>query len=99
MLTHFQTLYIYLGFGAIVGAIFGLLLHYSYSRLYKGLRLADQPQSRTIKQYRASRQRKKSRKAVEPSLSPVNLSLSDGPRTGRRGLLTQTILEEEDSEF
>lgn len=98
MLTCLQTIYIYLGIASLTGLAIGLLLYFFYDFLYTSLKLAPDAPARgpTAKQYRESR-RKKANFEQGPMLSPVS-GVSDTPGKGRRGLLAQTI-HEEDSDF
>lgn len=102
-----QTLYIYLGIAAIVGIALGVFVSFVYNLLRKPLGLDQEPQppGRTAKEYRIE-QRKRKAKAEAPLvtagyLSPSYLSMSDGMRKGNRGkgLLSQTIMEEVDSDY
>ena len=83
----------------MTGLTIGLLLHFCYGYLYSTFKLAPLPAPRgpTAKQYRQSRQNK-GKHDMEPALSPATLNVSDTPGRGRRGLLAQTI-HEEDSDF
>lgn len=102
-----QTLYIYLGIAALVGITLGLLISLIAGSLNKilGLEPESTPPGRTAKQYREAR-RKQRVKAEAPLMSPGYispgyLSLSDGMRKGNRGkgLISQTIMEEVDSDY
>lgn len=105
-LTACQTLYIYLGIAALVGVGLGLLVSFVYEFLRKplGLDESSSSQSRTAKQYRTDKRKRKA-KAAAPLmtagyLSPSHLSMSDGARMRRnKGLLSQTIMEEMDSDY
>lgn len=106
MLTSHQTLYIYLGIAALVGIGLGLLVSFVYNALRKplGLDESPQPKGRTAKQYRTEKRKRKT-KAEAPLitagyLSPSHLSTSEGARRARnKGLISQTILEEMDSDY
>lgn len=107
-----QTIYIYLGVAAIVGILGGLMMRGTYSTLKSVLQLDahPEPKLRSAKQYREEKRKQKVKVEVPPLLSPGHLSpgplspsylsMSDSARKGKhRGLLAQTILEEEDSDF
>ena len=109
LLTAHQTLYIYLGIAALVGIGLGLTISFVYDSLRKPLGLDETQESRasrerTAKQYRTDKRKRKA-KAEAPLmtagyLSPSHLSLSDGARRARsKGLLSQTIMEEVDSDY
>ena len=85
----------------------GLLVSFTYDLLRKPLGLDHDPAAprRTAKQYREDKCKRKA-KAEAPVitagyLSPSYLSLSDGVRKGNRGkaLISQTIMEEMDSDY
>ncbi|KAL1304476.1 hypothetical protein AAFC00_003467 [Neodothiora populina] len=99
----FETLYIYLGVATLTGFAVGLLLYFLHDFLCRTFRIAQTSVTEdiTVKQYRERRRnRAKLGQSHEPMLSPVSLkdSVSDTPGKGRRGLLAQTI-HEEDSDF
>jgi len=81
-----------------VGLACGLSLHYTMQYLTKTLRLRSGPKARgpTAREYRVARHQKKMAAA-----DPVYASsmYEDSPPRGRKGLLTQTIYEEIDSDF
>ena len=102
-----KTLYIYLGIAALVGVGLGLLVSFTYDALRKPLGLDQDPQQpgRTAKQYREEKRKRKT-KAEAPQItagyvSPNNVSLPDGVRKSKRGkgVATQTIMEELDSDY
>jgi hypothetical protein len=105
-LTACQTLYIYLGIAALIGVGLGFVVSFIYDFLRKPLGLDElpPPQNRTAKQYRTDKRKRKA-KAEAPLmtagyLSPSHLSMSDGTRRRRnKGLLSQTIMEEMDSDY
>lgn len=84
---------------SLTGLAIGLLLHFSYDFLYSSLKLASEPPlaGPTAKQYRQAR-RRAAKLEDDALLSPTSLAVSDTPGRGRRGLLAQTI-HEEDSDF
>lgn len=84
----------------------------TYSTLKSILRLDARPKPnlRTAKQYREEKRKQKMKVELPPLLSPGHLSpgplspgylsMSDSARKGKhKGLLAQTIMEEEDSDF
>ncbi|KAJ5061429.1 hypothetical protein J3E72DRAFT_242011 [Bipolaris maydis] len=103
-LEQIETLYVFLGIAALIGCITGTTLFIVFSFLSSSLRIdapsvPDKPiETRTAAQYRAERRAKKE-EAVHhlPAIPPVVLKKPAGPR--RRGLLSQAIIEEEDSDF
>jgi len=93
-------LYIYLGVGGLVGIGCGLLLHYLFSYAAKTLNLKRPEPVRgpTAKEHRVA-WRKKKLATIDPALYSSGLKLEDSPPRGRRGLLSQTIYEEIDSDY
>ena len=91
-----QTLYIYLGTATLIGGLTGGALFAVYTFLSSSLNIdpATPPanQGRTPAEFQAARREKQ--KAVRQPPTPV---LLDSSR--RRGLLSQTIDEEEDSDY
>lgn len=107
-LIQLQTLYIYLSIAALVGLTGGLAISLVYSSLQHplGLDVHQKPAGRTAKQYRKEKQKRKTGSSSPLSSPQSNLtsgyfSLSDGLRRPHKGkgLLTQTIMEEGDSDF
>ncbi|KAK4984090.1 hypothetical protein LTR50_006832 [Elasticomyces elasticus] len=101
-LHRFEDIYIYLGVGGLIGIAAGLMLHYFYGFLYTSLGLKSEPKPKgpTAKQYRAARKKKKAAIGFgEPMISPAYLGLSDRGRGRGRGLISQTIMEENDSDY
>jgi hypothetical protein len=99
-----QTLYVFLGIAALVGCITGTTLFVIFKFLSSTLSIdasivPDKPaETRTAAQYRAARRAKKEEAVqLSPTVTPVALKKPAGPR--RRGLLSQAIIEEEDSDF
>lgn len=85
----------------------GFLVSFTYDALRKPLGLDNEPQQpgRTAKQYREEKRKRKT-KAEAPQItagyaSPNNLSMSDGKSKTKRGkgLASQTIMEELDSDY
>lgn len=101
-LTLPKTLYIYLGIAGLVGIAFGLGLHFLYGLLHSTLRLGSKPRvwGPTAKEHRAAWRNKKAAKEANESLmySP-STAMDDISPKRRRGLLSQTIHEEIDSDF
>ncbi len=102
-----QTLYIYLGIGALVGGALGLLLAFVSGSLQGPLGLNSKPEDsgRTAKQYRQDKRKKKATSGT-PFLSPGysspnQISMSDSSRRSSRGkgVIGQTIMEELDSDY
>jgi hypothetical protein len=99
-----QTLYVYLGTAGIIGCLTGAILFIIFKFLSSSLNLdaAIVPKApdkgRTAAEYRAAR-RVKREEVIDhsPSATSIILKKVAGPR--RRGLLSQAIIEEEDSDF
>jgi hypothetical protein len=99
-----QTLYVYLGTAGLIGCITGTILFVIFRSLSSTLNI-DAPivpkqreKGRTAAEYRAARRvNKEDSIDHSPSATPVVLKKVPGPR--RRGLLSQAIIEEEDSDF
>lgn len=102
-----------MGVAALVGSALGLLIFVLFDSLSSilGLKSSTAPveessAGRTAKQYREEKRKQKA-KAEAPLMSPGPaspgyLSLSDGMRKGNRvgrGLISQTIMEEMDSDY
>ncbi|KAK5167342.1 uncharacterized protein LTR77_007041 [Saxophila tyrrhenica] len=105
-LARFETLYIYLGIGALVGGALGLLLAFICTSLQGPLGLEPQPleSGRTAKQYRQEKRRKRENglPLLSPGYSsPNQVSASNSSRrVGRgKGMLQQPIMEEVDSDY
>lgn len=99
-----QTLYVYLGTAGLIGCITGAILFLTFKLLSSSLDLdaAIVPQKRshgrTTAQYRTARRVKKEASLdSSPASTPIVLKKVSGQR--RRGLLSQAIIEEEDSDF
>merc|ERR1712137_111528 len=103
-LERIETLYVYLGTASLIGCITGTVLFVIFRFLSSTLKI-DTPivprepeKGRTAAEYRAARRVKKEDSIDHsPSATPVVLKKVAGPR--RRGLLSQAIIEEEDSDF
>ena len=108
-----QTLYVYFGVAALVGILTGVILHYLINSIIRGLgidRIAEQ-RGRTLSSYRAEKLKRQTIRTnqtmpsvglrstrLDPSLKeeyPDWLKQDKGSTT--KGLLSTTILEEEDS--
>jgi hypothetical protein len=98
-----QTLYIYLGTATLIGGLTGGVLFAIYSFLSSSLNIdpatppAAPDQGRTPAEFQAAR-REKQHKAVNRQ-PPTPVLLDKPPSSRRRGLLSQTIDEEEDSDY
>jgi hypothetical protein len=97
MLTHQQTLYIWVGVAGLIGCIAGTVLFLIFKFLTSAFSIdgtADAParsDGRTVKEFRATRRVKK-----EPHTgSPSGRRVDKVAALRRRGLLSQPILEEE----
>ncbi|USP75700.1 hypothetical protein yc1106_02974 [Curvularia clavata] len=103
-LEQIETLYVFLGIASLIGCITGVTLFAIFKFLSSALSI-DAPivpdkraEMRTAAQYRADRRIKKEETIHHsPRPTPVVLKKPAGPR--RRGLLSQAIIEEEDSDF
>ncbi|KZM19505.1 uncharacterized protein EKO05_0003004 [Ascochyta rabiei] len=101
-LERIETIYIYLGTAGLIGCMTGAILYLIFSFLSSSLSIdtasqANPPKRRTTADFRAARRHKQ-----EPTLDPAPptqpvLDKAPGPR--RRGLLSQTIVDEDDSDF
>lgn len=99
-----KTLYVYFGTASLIGCITGTIIFVIFRFLSSTLKI-DAPivpkepeQGRTAAEYRAARRVKREEPIDHsPSATPVVLKKVAGPR--RRGLLSQAIIEEEDSDF
>ncbi|KAF1838985.1 hypothetical protein BDW02DRAFT_272068 [Decorospora gaudefroyi] len=103
-LERIETLYVYLGTAALVGCITGTIVFAIFKVMSSSLNIdativpKTRHQGRTTAEYRAARRVKKEGIIDHsPSATPVVLKKVAGPR--RRGLLSQAIMEEEDSDF
>jgi hypothetical protein len=97
-------LYIYLGTAALIGCMTGAVMFIIFKIVSSGLNIdsaiVPQPQhrSRTAAEFGAARREKKEDSLnFSPSSTPVVLKKVSGSR--RKGLLSQAIMEEEDSDF
>lgn len=98
-----QTIYIYLGIAGLIGCITGAILHFSFSFLSSTFSIDTASETkalqkgRTAAEYRAGR-RRRNEKPIGYSSTPTVVK-KEGPFRKQRGLLSQTIIEEEDSDF
>ncbi|KAI9714903.1 MAG: hypothetical protein M1820_000192 [Bogoriella megaspora] len=103
-LAQFETLYIYLGVASLVGLVTGVTVYVilqlisSVFGLYAEEEKSELPK-RTVASYRAARRKKKLGNVRDSIMSPVYLSRSEKESNTHLGLLSQTILEEDDSDF
>ncbi|KAF2203436.1 hypothetical protein GQ43DRAFT_265047 [Delitschia confertaspora ATCC 74209] len=101
LLQKFETIYIFLGIGAIIGVLAAATIHLCFNFLSSVLsvdsRHGTQRLGRTAASYRATREKRKARPAGYPS--PRNRTKGFDTTYGQPGLLSQTIIEEGDSEF
>ncbi|MCJ1382900.1 hypothetical protein MMC17_006013 [Xylographa soralifera] len=112
-LGRLETLYIYFGVAVLVGILTGAILHYSIKFLVRNLgidRIAEE-RGRTLSSYRAEKTEKQAEKIRQTlpkvALRPMRLDtglkeeysdwLKKDKGFGTKGLLSTTILEEEDS--
>lgn len=107
LLERIETLYIYLGIAALIGFLAGGILYIAFNFLASTLRIdassvhsdavtqAKMRKARSTAEYRADRSR---RKEIAAPSSPNTLRGEMAVRR-QRGLLAQTIIEEEDSDF
>jgi hypothetical protein len=93
-----QTLYIYLGTAGLIGCLMGGILFILFKSVSSSLHL-DKPvvrnQGRTAAEYRSARRKKEESLHHLPVETPAVLKKAEG----RKGLLSQAIIEEEDSDF
>ncbi|KAF2868531.1 hypothetical protein BDV95DRAFT_500804 [Massariosphaeria phaeospora] len=97
-----ETIYIYLGIAGLIGCLTGALLYLAFRFLSSTLQINgtskhNKPEEgRTAAEFRVARGEKKA-ETTDVSSTPTLLKRGTVPR--RRGLLSQTIIEEEDSDF
>ncbi|EDU40041.1 hypothetical protein PtrSN002B_002399 [Pyrenophora tritici-repentis] len=103
-LEQIETLYVFLGTAGLVGCLTGATVFVIFRFLSSTLHLdapivPEEPDmGRTAAEYRAARRVRKEQMIDDsPSTTPIVLKRVPGPR--RRGLLSQAIIEEEDSDF
>jgi hypothetical protein len=107
--THEQTIWIYLGIAGLIGLATGAVLHLTFNLISSTLRIDSVAEAerkarfngRTPAQFRAARRKKhaalESQSPDYPS-TPTMVNKGFGSRR-QRGLLSQTIMEEQDSDF
>ncbi|KAJ4353157.1 hypothetical protein N0V95_003629 [Ascochyta clinopodiicola] len=101
-LERIETIYIYLGTAGLVGCMTGAILYFIFRFLSSSLSIdatsqAKPRKGRTTAEFRASRRDKQEKTLDTATPTPLVLDKAPGPR--RRGLLSQTIVEEDDSDF
>jgi hypothetical protein len=105
MLTILQTLYVYLGTAALVGCMTGAIIFVLFRFISSSLNIdsaiVTQPRerSRTAADYRAARREKKEEEPLDYSTPSTPVVLKKIPGSRSKGLLSQAIIEEEDSDF
>jgi hypothetical protein len=106
LLTIYKTLYIYLGVAAVIGLLTGSILHISSSLLVSIFNLTPTPEEtgRSAASVRAAREKKQLEQAWQSSRTKTE-RWKEEPSTEKKfsewletdqGLLSQTILEEDD---
>ncbi|KAF2733536.1 hypothetical protein EJ04DRAFT_438922 [Polyplosphaeria fusca] len=102
LLDRVETIYAFLGIAGLIGCITGALLYFFFDFLSSTLGINDPPDTdahangRTVSAHRAARRKRKA-EAVNFRANPAMPSAASPQR--RRGLLAQTIIEEEDSDL
>ncbi|OCK84810.1 hypothetical protein K432DRAFT_288118 [Lepidopterella palustris CBS 459.81] len=101
LLKRIETIYIYLGIAGLIGFMTGGILYLCFNFLSSALNIdpaAEEAQAkwRTAASYRAARRRKKMQ-SLDHLLGPTMIK-EEGVQP-QKGLLSQTIIEEEDSDF
>ncbi|KAH7074623.1 hypothetical protein BKA63DRAFT_316942 [Paraphoma chrysanthemicola] len=103
-LDRIETLYIFLGTAGLIGCATGAVLFIIFKFVSSSLNIDNatvpqrRPQGRTTAEYRAAwREKKEESINHSPASTPVVLKKVAGSH--RRGLLSQAIIEEEDSDF
>ncbi|KAF2181641.1 hypothetical protein K469DRAFT_670699 [Zopfia rhizophila CBS 207.26] len=105
LLDRVETIYIYLGIAGLIGFFAGAILYFSFNFLSSTLNIDPagdanaRHEGRTTAEYRAARNKKR-QESSDASSTPVVLRRGSGSH-GRKGLpvLSQTIMEEEESDF
>jgi hypothetical protein len=104
MLTWLKTLYVYLGTAALVGCLTGAIIFAIFKFISSSLNIdsaiVPQPKDRvrSAAEFRAARREK--REEIDEHLPmPTPVVLKKIPGSRRKGLLSQAIVEEEDSDF
>ncbi|KAF2031427.1 hypothetical protein EK21DRAFT_63206 [Setomelanomma holmii] len=103
-LDRIETVYVFLGTAGLIGCMTGALVFIIFKFVSSTLNIDStivpqpQRQGRTTADYRAAwREKKEEQMDHSPLSSPIVLRKVTGSR--RRGLLSQAIIEEEDSDF
>ncbi|XPS99228.1 hypothetical protein M3J09_008407 [Ascochyta lentis] len=101
-LERIETIYIYLGTAGLVGCLTGAILYFIFKFLSSSLSIdptsqANPPKARTTAQFSSAR-REKQLRTLAPA-PPTQLALDRAPGPRRPGLLSQTIVEEEEEDF
>ncbi|CAO2649635.1 Nn.00g070200.m01.CDS01 [Neocucurbitaria sp. VM-36] len=103
-LERFETLYIYLGTAGLIGCITGTVLFILFKLLSSTLNIdativpEQGARGPTAAEYRAARRQKRD-DSVDRSPIATPVALRKGALPRRRGLLSQAIIEEEESDF
>ncbi|KAJ4335904.1 hypothetical protein N0V87_005760 [Didymella glomerata] len=101
-LERIETLYIYLGTAGLIGCMTGAILYFIFRFLSSSLSIdagsKEKPRKgRTTAEFRAARREKQDQVLTRSLPIPVVVDKVSGRRG--RGLLSQTIVEEDDSDF
>ncbi|KAF2630366.1 hypothetical protein BU25DRAFT_256988 [Macroventuria anomochaeta] len=101
-LERIETLYIYLGTAGLIGCMTGAVLYFIFKFLSSSLSIdatsrVKPRKGRTTAEFRSARREKQDR--ILASMPPTQVVLDKASRRRRHGLLSQTIVEEEDSDF
>ncbi|KAF1362106.1 hypothetical protein EJ07DRAFT_163972 [Lizonia empirigonia] len=99
-LERIETLYIYLGTAALIGCMTGAVLYFIFNFLSSFLSIDTAPRAkqRTTAEFRSARHEKQQRMLAAPG-PPTQVAMDKTPGYRARGLLSSTIVEEEDSDF
>jgi len=104
MLMWPQTLYVYLGTAALIGGLTGAVIFAIFKFISASLNIdstAVPPPKERVRSAAEfpSAQREKREEKIEFPPAPVPVVLKKMPGSRRKGLLSQAIMEEEDSDF
>ncbi|KAI9661760.1 MAG: hypothetical protein M1821_008999 [Bathelium mastoideum] len=104
VLAKFETLYIYIGVASLVGIATGTVIYGILQILSSALHLESEESTpempkRTVASYRAARRKRKEQNSIGTASPPVYITKSEREGSTPLGLLSQTILEENDSDF
>lgn len=96
-------MYIYLGTAALIGCMTGAVLYFLFNFLSSSLSIDTAPRTRQRKQrttaeFRSARHEKQQQMLAAPG-PPTQIAVDKAPGYRARGLLSSTIVEEEDSDF